>query len=49
MAVSRVESFKASKGWFVKFCQRYEVKLPGSGWQQLNHADIESTDSHHYN
>ena len=25
--VSKIDSFKASKGWFVKFCNRYEISL----------------------
>ncbi len=27
IAISKLDSFKASKGWFVKFCQRFDLRL----------------------
>lgn len=40
-----MDSFKASKGWFTKFCQRNEAARQGSPISQVIHGDIESTDS----
>jgi len=39
--ISKVESFKASKGWFAKFCQRFDIKLSSNG----NPLPEESTSS----
>ena len=44
-SLSRMDNFKASKGWFVKFCERCQIRLPVESGGQNVIGEIESTDS----